>query len=128
MLKGRLGMKTGLMLMLPVVPKKMVCPSGADLATKSVPTTPPAPGLFSTMTGWPSASDSLGAMMRATMSMPPPGGKPMTMRTGLVGNACACALTARGNSSAIEIRMEWSRLGMAFLQWGYFELTYFSKW
>jgi hypothetical protein len=29
--------------------------------------------------------ENLGLMMRATTSVPPPGGKPTTMRTGLVG-------------------------------------------
>jgi hypothetical protein len=40
-----------------------------------------APGLLSTITGCFHASDSFGARRRATVSMPPPGGKPMTMRT-----------------------------------------------
>jgi hypothetical protein len=35
-----------------------------------------APGLFSTTTGWPSRSDNHGAMIRETMSAPPPAGNP----------------------------------------------------
>ena len=89
MLKGKLGMKAGLMLMLPVVPKKMVCPSAGALATRLVPSTPATPGLLSMMTGCPRASDNFGAIVRATISMPPPGGKPITMRTGLEGKVCA---------------------------------------
>ena len=38
------------------------------------PIWPLAPALFSTTTGWPSASDIFGAMRRAMRSAPPPGG------------------------------------------------------
>ena len=38
-----------------------VWPSPGALATKSAPTLPDELGLFSTMTGWPIASDSFGA-------------------------------------------------------------------
>ena len=48
-------------------------------------TVPVAPGRFSITTGWPRFSERPGAMMRATTSVPPPGGKPTTMRTGRVG-------------------------------------------
>ena len=37
-----------------------------------MPTTPPAPGLLITTTGWPSSGASFSAMMRATMSTVPP--------------------------------------------------------
>ena len=37
---------------------------------------PPAPGLFSTITGTPISSLSRSARMRAMASVPPPGGKP----------------------------------------------------
>ena len=50
-----------------------VWPSPAALATKSAPILPDALGLFSTITGWPIASDSFGAMRRARMSEVPPG-------------------------------------------------------
>ena len=46
---------------------------------------PEAPGLFSTITGWPSALDSGSAMVRAAMSGVEPPGKPTTRRIGLVG-------------------------------------------
>jgi hypothetical protein len=62
-----------------------VAPSGAELATKSAPIWPLAPGRFSTMTGWPQIATSFGSMMRASVSAPPPGGNGTTMRTGLEG-------------------------------------------
>ena len=43
------------------------------------------------MTCWPSASDSGCAIVRAVVSVPPPGAKPTSMRTGLVGYSAACA-------------------------------------
>src|SRR5687768_8261546 len=52
----------------------------------------PAPGLLSTMIGWPSSACSGAAISRATMSDEPPGEKVTTMRMGLVGQACAHAL------------------------------------
>ena len=55
---------------------------GSDWATPCVAICPLAPGRLSTITGWPSRSDIFGAIRRARMSMPPPGGNPMTMRTG----------------------------------------------
>src|SRR3982750_2887418 len=51
---------------------------------------PPAPARFSTTTCWPRSSESAGAMMRAVVSVPPPGSKPTTVVTGLFGYwACA---------------------------------------
>jgi hypothetical protein len=38
-----------------------------------MPMMPPAPGRFSTTTGWPSASESFGATRRAGVSVAPPG-------------------------------------------------------
>ena len=46
---------------------------GADLATRSAPRLPPAPGRFSTTTT-PSTSFTRSARARATMSSGPPGG------------------------------------------------------
>ncbi len=54
--------------------------------------TPPAPGLFSTITCCPSSSLSFGAISRAMMSLEPPGEKPTTMRTGFEGKLCAVAI------------------------------------
>src|SRR3954469_25342897 len=63
---------------------------------------PPAPERFSTTTCCPRSSDSVGAMMRAVVSVPPPGSKPTTVVTGLAGKVCACALNGamRGVMSA----------------------------
>jgi hypothetical protein len=44
-----------------------------------------AAGLLSTTTDWPRRSDSHRAIIRVTMSDPPPGGKPTTHRSGRVG-------------------------------------------
>src|SRR5262245_66333065 len=41
-----------------------------------------APGLFSTMNGWPSRSDSHWPITRATMSVAPPGASGTMRRTG----------------------------------------------
>jgi len=46
---------------------------------------PLAPVLFSTTTGWPSASPSFGPISRAMMSTGPPGGNATSTRTGLEG-------------------------------------------
>src|SRR6185369_6945484 len=60
---------------------------------------PPAPTRFSTTTGWPRRSARFVATMRAVRSVPPPGGKPTSMRTGLAGYPdCAWA-----NPAAIAI-------------------------
>src|SRR5881396_2259666 len=52
-----------------VVPRSQVAPSGALFATTSAAMLPPAPGRFSTTTGWPSESASLVASARARMSL-----------------------------------------------------------
>src|SRR2546421_4786673 len=62
---------------------------------------PPAPGLFSTTTGWPSACCSLGAMRRAERSTGPPGAYGTTRWIGRDGQACGkTALLAQSASSA----------------------------
>jgi len=50
-----------------------VYPSGGDDATLPMPIVPPAPGRFSTMTGWPRMSFAMSAMNRAVRSLLPPG-------------------------------------------------------
>src|SRR3954463_13542464 len=58
---------------------------------------PPAPARFSTTTCWPSCSPSGFCRMRAVVSVPPPGSKPTTTVTGLLGYApCASAPYANG--------------------------------
>ena len=62
-----------------------VWPSGAARATCSAAMLPLAPALFSTTMGWPSACESLSPSARAARSVEPPGGKPTSMRIGLLG-------------------------------------------
>src|SRR5262245_66657882 len=64
----------------------------------------PAPGRFSTSTGWPRLSLILDAATRARISPVVPGGKPTTMRTGLAGQpAWPCvALAAASDSTPIS--------------------------
>src|SRR5438067_12134248 len=61
---------------------------------------PPAPARFSTMNGWPRISAIFGVTVRATMSVPPPGGNGTTTRIGLDGKLCASALLARASATA----------------------------
>src|SRR6478736_891431 len=66
-----------------------VWPSGAAMATCWAPRLPLAPGLLSTTTGWPQRAASLGAMMRAMMSLPLLEVNGTTSVTGLPGNVTA---------------------------------------
>src|SRR5262245_8891990 len=68
-----------------------VWPSAAARATHSAPTLPPAPERFSTTTVRPRSACMRGWMMRATMSISPPGGYGTTMVSERLGNACAPA-------------------------------------
>src|SRR4029079_2874026 len=68
-----------------------VAPSGAALATASVPRLPPAPGLFSTMKGSPVICCSWSATRRAAMSGVDAGPKGTMMRVVFVGQSCAVA-------------------------------------
>src|SRR5258706_5659987 len=61
---------------------------------------PVAPGRFSITTGWPRSSEYSGATRHATTSMPPTGGKPTTMRTGLAGYSCAGASDGSARAKA----------------------------
>src|SRR3954465_9135462 len=54
---------------------------------------PPAPGLFSITTGWPSACESLSQTTRVITSVGPPAGNGTTIFTGRAGYDCACAST-----------------------------------
>src|ERR1700752_4263744 len=71
-----------------------VWPSGADLAARSEPIVPPAPGLFSTTTCWPRPALSLGARMREIVSAVPPGGKVAMSLIGCLPGQPGLALTA----------------------------------
>ena len=73
------------------------------MAVKSAPTPPPAPGLFSTTTGCPSATDSFSLIVRARMSVVPPGAKGTMYLIGLLGQVCAYALPAAANAAAANI-------------------------
>src|SRR6266849_947976 len=65
---------------------------------------PPAPGRFSTTILWPTFSESFFTMMRAVMSVPPPGANPTTIVTGRFGNVpCARAPAAPSAMTAAEI-------------------------
>src|SRR5262245_58393144 len=46
--------------------------------------------MFSTTTLWPGGARMRSAMIRAVVSVDPPGGKGDTSVTGRVGNVCAC--------------------------------------
>ena len=70
---------------------------------------PPAPALFSTTTGWPSASASPVATSRAVMSTFPPGAKGTMILTGLLGYwANADAARLRASAARIGVRMRFS--------------------
>src|SRR5258706_2623156 len=71
-----------------------VWPSGAALATASVPGMPPAPARLSMTMDCPSASESCGAIARAAMSVTPPGEAGTTIRMGREGYCCALAAAA----------------------------------
>src|SRR3977135_2878395 len=62
-----------------------VYPSGAALITDWVAILPPAPPRFSMTTCWPRRSDSHWAILRATMSVGPPGGNGTIQCTVRVG-------------------------------------------
>ena len=92
-LKGKLANNKGLVArVIPLINK--VWPSGADLATKSVPILVAAPGLYSTTTGLPKLSCNLLAMARAKISEVPPGVAGTMILMGLLGKPdCDQAVT-----------------------------------
>jgi hypothetical protein len=61
---------------------------------------PPAPGLFSTITVWPSTSRIGWAIARASWSVVPPAGYGTTMRITREGNASPCWLKAGSPTEA----------------------------
>src|SRR5712691_10746408 len=67
---------------------------------------PPAPARFSTSTCCPRFSPSVLATIRATVSVPPPGSKPTTIVSGLLGKlACANALAGRAKAKKAKIHL-----------------------
>src|SRR5439155_23608299 len=82
---------------------RSVWPSGADLATKSAPICPLAPGRFSTTIVCAQIPASFGSMMRASVSAPPPGGNGTTMCTGFDGNPWESApAAAKSNARPVN--------------------------
>src|SRR5574343_455022 len=73
----------------PLNPMPRVWPSGAALATTSMPSMPPAPALFSTVSGWPQRAASFSPRVRTMMSSELPAGAGTTTRTGLSGQPAA---------------------------------------
>src|SRR5438046_3317444 len=69
-----------------------------------VPIVPPAPGWFSTTTGWPQYSESFWPNVRARISVALPAVNGTTILTGFVGHACAPANEAHKVQSAIAAR------------------------
>src|SRR5262245_30422066 len=65
----------------------------------------PAPCLFSTTTGWPSSSDNGWAMMRVTMSVPPPTPAPTMIWIGRAGHSGAATASAAAASSIVVRRV-----------------------
>src|SRR5262245_12055107 len=65
---------------------------------------PPAPPTFSITTGWPSVGRIASAMMRAAVSVDPPGGNGTIRVTGRDGNVCASARLDTRSDAAANIR------------------------
>src|SRR6516165_10489448 len=81
---------------------RSVCPSGAARATSSAPSTPEAPGRFSTTISWPSAGPSSLLTARASTSSVPPAGNGTMKCSGLAGNGAerdGCAADAPAASA-----------------------------
>src|SRR5690606_2997337 len=84
-----------------------VWPSAGALATIRDAMTELPPGRFSTSTGLPSDAVSCSAIARAARSVPPPGPKGTTMRTGWVGKSAAWA--SAGSHAASTRRIDESK-------------------
>ena len=94
----------------------------AERSAYSVPSVPPAPGRFSTTTGWPSLSLSTLEATRAMKSEPPPGAKGQTIFSDLLGKAswarpwCGSARPASGAGRAAQKRRRLMLMGWCLLQ------------
>ncbi len=73
---------------------------------------PPAPGLFSITTDWPSASPSTCVIWRASVSVAPPGGNATTSRIGRSGYDEGAWASAGALSMASAIEHHRTRLSM----------------
>src|SRR5690242_11079234 len=73
-----------------------VVPSGADFTSADVPTMPPAPGWFSTITGAPRAFDSAGDAARVIVSTPE---AVATGRMNLMGRSLCAAATPAASAA-----------------------------
>src|SRR5688572_28238128 len=67
---------------------------------------PCAPARLSTMTCWPHVSPSFAARIRASASVPPPGGNGTMKRTGLSGNCAGTCASARAGTAPRSIAMK----------------------
>src|ERR1044071_4432352 len=75
-----------------------------------------APGRFSTTYCWPRASESFGVSSRAMMSVPPPGGKPTSTRTGRAGYDCAKAVAVSASANPARIRFTKGMVSMEAIE------------
>ena len=85
----------------------MVYPSAGACSNALMATIPPAPGLFSTMTGWLNDFDSFSATARARASDGLPAEKPTRILIGRLGKAWASAMpgaTARPSPARVICR------------------------
>src|SRR5882757_5002476 len=72
---------------------------------------PPAPPMFSTITGWPSVVFIRSATRRDTMSVMPPAGNGTIKVTGLLGNVSARAVRVPLSATAHANRNDTHRIG-----------------
>src|SRR5262249_3427249 len=76
--------------------------------------TPPAPARLSTITCLPRRSPKAVATTRPVTSLPPPGGKGMIIRIGLVGKSCADAAAVSAMTNAAVASGSVASLGILF--------------
>src|SRR5690606_25346102 len=102
--KLRFSLSSALRICAELVVISKVWPSAAARAACCVPTMPPAPTLFSTVTVSSQRCDRPSASMRASVSNAPPGPAQVMMRTGCVGNfSAACALAGAAASKVAAV-------------------------
>ena len=81
-----------------------VWPSAGARATSMAAMLPPAPGLFSTITGWPSVLPMSSAISRASVSVVPPAVAPTISFMGLAGKAACAPAVAKAIRERTTIR------------------------